>query len=319
MKHVEDHHPETFSCTKCNHGFLSKSELDNHTKNVHLSLSSNSPSQSSEEQLNCDKCESVFISLPNLNRHVEQVHVSKAKAKNTLLLGDSNSKYQNPRLIEKVLGGKGLFTPGCVSPRTGRAYCSTREWPNSRFPDNNLEDKVIEQLAVREHSNLVFGAPCNDISNIGDMHDTSEQYRLAVKSSENCIKIAEKALREYPRLEKVVIPERLPRADHLSDLSEYANFALRTLADKSKLRRRIVVAPMESLYFRTEEEMAKIFGSPNSDMFDGIHPKGKLGKKLYNACLISAIKLAGIAPVRESVQLEEAAVTPTSNMFEGLN
>ena len=53
----------------------------------------------------------------------------------------------------------------------------------------------------------------------------SERYRLAVKSSENCISIAEEALRVFPMLEKVLIHERLPRADSLADLSEYSNFA----------------------------------------------------------------------------------------------
>ena len=177
-------------------GFQSKIELDKHTKDVYTQKDSHIPAtQRSETLFNCDKCKNVFTSSVNLNRHVNQDHVSKAKVKNTLLLGDSNSKYQNPRLIEKVLGGKGLFTRGCVRPRTGRAYCSSRDWPNSHFPDNNLEEKVLEQLAMREHSHLIFGAPCNDISNIGDIQDTYEKQRLAVKSSENCIKIAEKALR----------------------------------------------------------------------------------------------------------------------------
>ena len=159
----------------------------------------------------------------------------------------------------------------------------------------------------------------NDISSIGDIQDISEKHRLAIKSSENCIKIAEKALREFPKLEKVVIPERLPRADHLLDLSEYSNFALRLLAEKSKQSRRIVVTPMESLYFTTKEEMYKIFGSSCTGTFDGIHPKGKSGPQLYNKCHISAVRRAGIATVRERVQVQVAAVTPTSNMFEGLN
>ena len=85
-----------------------------------------------------------------------------------------------------------------MQPRTGRAYCSSRDGPNARFPANNLEDKVMEQMAVREHSLLVFRAPCNDISNITDIRDISEKHRLAVKTSENCIAIAEKALRKFP-------------------------------------------------------------------------------------------------------------------------
>ena len=304
MKHIEDHHPETFTCNKCDHGFKSKEELNIHIGNIHKEANPNPAFGHSQHNFDCDKCNNEFTSEVNLNKHVTQMHVSKAKVKNTLLLGDSNTKYQNPRIIEKALGGRGLFTPGSVKPRTGRAYCSSKDWPNSRFPNNNLEDKVMEHLATREHSHLIFGAPCNDISNIGDIQDISEKHRLAIKSSENCIKIAEKALREFPKLEKVVIPERLPRADHLSDQSEYSNFALRSLAEKSKLSRRIVVTPMESLYFTTEEEMYKIFGSSRTGTFYGIHPKVKSGPQLYNKCHISAVRRAGIS---------------TSNMFEGLN
>ena len=147
----------------------------------------------------------------------------------------------------------------------------------------------------------------------------AEKHRLAIKSSKNCISIAEKALREFPKLEKVIITERLPRADHLSDLSEYSNFALRQLAEKSDLSKRIVVAPMESMYFTTEEELTKIFGSPYSSNFDGIHPKGKHGRKLYNNSLISALRTAGVSTASERVQGREAEVTPTNNMFGVLN
>ena len=152
--------------------FPSKSDLDNHTKNVH------DGSQTLEAHFRCDKCDQIFTSMVNLTTHVTRAHVSKKKMKNTLLIGDSLTKYQNPRLIEKALGRKTLYTPGSVNPRTGRAYCSTQDWPNSRFPQNNLEDKVLEQLAVREHSHLLFGAPCNDITNIGDAQDNSEKHIL---------------------------------------------------------------------------------------------------------------------------------------------
>ena len=61
----------------------------------------------------------------------------------------------------------------------------------------------MEQMGVREQSLLMFGAPCNDISNIGDIQDISEKHRLAVQSSANSIAIAEKALRHFPKLEKL--------------------------------------------------------------------------------------------------------------------
>ena len=275
----------------------------------------------------CDKCNKTFENQSELNIHVGNTHVSHANIKNTLLVADSHSKLQNPRLIEReALGGMGLFAPSFAQPRSGRAYCSTSDWPNSRFPENNLKDKVTELLSYREHSLLIFGAPGIDISNIDGLESQAEQYRLAVKSSENCIAISEQALKDFPKLEKVIIHERFPRSDHLADLSEYSNFALSSLADKSVLKNRISVVPMTELHFTTEERMIDIFGSPTSRPYDGIHLRSKLGSLLYNKCLISAIRTAGIevprrsrsrGSLKEQEQGQEAI--PTSNMFEMLN
>ena len=178
-------------------------------------------------------------------------------------------------------------------------------------------DKAIEQLGLRDHSYLIFGAPGNDISNIGEIQSQEEQYKLAIRSSENCIMIAERALKEFPNLEKVVIPERLPRADNLSDLSEFSNFALRSLARKSNLKSRIVVVQMESLHYTTEDEMEDIFGSSNTTAFDGVNPKGRFGAQLYNEGLIAAVRTAGIYNRRERVQREQGI--PTSNIYSQLN
>ena len=156
----------------------------------------------------CDKCNEIFASKNDLKRHTDNTHVSKMKFKNTLLVADSHSKYQNPRLIEReALGGQGLFAPSFMHPRSGRDYCSSQDWPNSYYHENNLKDKIPELLSSREHSLLIFGAPGNDISNIWSIESQSERYRLAVKSSENCITIAEEALRMFPLLEQVLIHE----------------------------------------------------------------------------------------------------------------
>ena len=179
-------------------------------------------------------------------------------------------------------------------------------------------DKAVEQLSLREHSFLIFGAPLNDISNIGEIQSTEEQYKLAIKSSENCIRVAERALREFPLLEKVVITERLPRADTLSDLSEFSNFALRSLAEKSKLKSRIVVVQMDCLQYTNDDEMEDIFGSTSSPAFDGVHLNGRLGGQLYNDCLVAAVWTANIYNRRERSQRRQQGI-PTSNMYSQLN
>ena len=273
--------------------------------------------RSSQETYICDKCEDQFTLENELESHIRETHITKAKVKNTLLLGDSNSKFQNPRLIEKALGGIGLFTPGVTHPRTGRAYCSTRDWPHARYPENNIMDKAVEQLSLREHSFLIFGAPLNDISNIGETQSTEEQYKLAIKSSENCIRVADITLKEFPMLEKVVITEHLPRADALSDLSEFSNFVLRSLVEKSKLKSRIIVAPMDYLQYTNDNEIEDIFGSTSSPAFDGVYLKGRLGGQLYNDCLVAAVRSADIYNRKERQQRQQGI--STSNRYSQLN
>ena len=85
---------------------------------------------------------------------------------------------------------------------------------------------------------------------------------------------------------------------------------------------------MTDLHYTSDDRMVEIFGSPNYKPYDGIHLRGKLGSLLYNKCLISAIKTAGIEmpsksrnrsfrKVQEQEQGKEAI--PTSNKFEWLN
>ena len=315
-KHIESKHTE--KCMVCQIEFTCKSDMENHVTSVHKKVKSTekhickkcSHEFYSNNELK-DHCNEIFASKKDLKRHTDNTHVSKMKFKNTLLVADSHSKYQNPRLIEReALGGQGLFAPS-------RAYCSSQDWPNSYYPENNLKDKIPELLSSREHSLLIFGAPGNDISNIGSIESQSERYRLAVKSSENCITIAEEALRMFPLLEQVLIHERLPRADSLSDLSEYANFALSSLVKKSELHNRISVVPMTALHFTTDDKMEDIFGSPTSQSFDGIHLKGRLGYQLYNDCLISAIKTAGISAPRRRRNLPEEQVAGVGKQAGG--
>ena len=81
-------------CKKCSHEFDSKNELSDHMTNVH---NTNNPPSLFE----CDKCNETFININELKSHTDKNHVSKMKFKNTLLVANSHSKYQNPRLIER--------------------------------------------------------------------------------------------------------------------------------------------------------------------------------------------------------------------------
>ena len=140
-KHIEDQHPEKHLPDRCPDDFPTISELKKDIINVQ------SVPPLAEQLLDtpkCKKCLEYFNGLFELKSHMKKVHILCDKCKrSTLLLGDSMSKYQNPRLIEKAMGGHGLFTPGCVNPRTSQANCSNKDWSNSCFLNNNLEEKVI--------------------------------------------------------------------------------------------------------------------------------------------------------------------------------
>ena len=120
-----------------------------------------------------------------------------------------------------------MFTPG-LRAREGRAYCSNKEWANARYPDNNITDMVPQLLnnSTRQYSNLILHASCNDISNLHDKNRNSQQV-LAEQSSINTIAAAaEKALTDFLSLESVLIMERPPQADNISELSEHTNNTL---------------------------------------------------------------------------------------------
>ena len=76
---------------------------------------------------------------------------------------------------------------------------------------------------------------------------------------------------------------------------------------------------MEDMHYNTEGEIEDIFGSASSHNFDGIHPKGRWGRQLYNDCLIAAVRTAGIATSRRRGQSQEEQAIPTSNSFSVLN
>jgi hypothetical protein len=242
---------------------------------------------------------------------------------NTLLVGDSHQKCLKPRVMEKMLNGGRLFAPGYTHPREGRAYCSTRDWPNSRYTDNSLEDKVPELLSTREFTNLIIQAPCNDITNIKNVQNSYQRNSLAEQSSLNTVAIVEKALTEFSYLERVLILERPPRVDGLEELSDFSNKILRGAVQNSRMRNRIVVRSLKSLQLTTEDRKVDIFGSPSSAKSDGVHMVGKLGRQLYTDSVITAVNESGLPGGRRTQgqegELYSWASVVTSNRFSVLS
>ena len=283
-------------------------------------------------QIKCDHCDVLTSTLSEMSIHEKTVHnpqmqsikSDEPKLKNTLLIGDSHIRSMNLKIIEKATGGK-LYTPGYLGGRRGRAYCSTRDWPEAMFPASNLTERVPQLLAGKERSHMVAGhgrvsgaapqervynnlilqASCNDISNLGDIGDQETQYTMAEQSSRNTLTVMEKALSVFPSLEKGVILLRPPRADVLYDLSEHANFSLRGMVEKSNLKSRITIASMEELHFDTQEKMIQVFGPNTSSRSYGIHMDGEQGKELFTHAIVSGIRSAGLNRRGQGVRREQ--------------
>ena len=140
---------------------------------------------------------------------------------------------------------------------------------------------------------------------------------MAVKTAIDTVAIVEKALKENPTLEKAIIVELPPRNDsvRLSELTEFCNFTLKSKAEQSKSHEQITIASLDTLYEYTCDQ---IFGRPSSDSYDGIHMKGKYGKKAYTNCILAAVESAGLRRPRR-FNTNTSYTLPTSNTFESLS
>ena len=291
MKHVEDHHKEKFNCNKCQFECYSQTTLKRHIEKNHKK------SQPSTNQAR--PAEVIDIEETEGDKIPEQTPGW------TLLVGDSHVKSVKTRAVEKALNHKEnrLRNPAFAKPKEGSAYTTTRFWPNARYPKNNLENKLPELLRQRPYKNAIVLTPSNNIKNIKDM-PKEEQDLLAVQTSLETLAIVEKAIHDFPSLEKAVLVELPPRADseRLSELVEFANFVLKSAVEKSKYRNKITIASLYSLYAQSEYD---IFGSSSSPRSDGIHMRGRRGSRLFTDCILNAVKSAGLG----------SATTPAVDAF----
>ena len=296
----------------------------------------------SEPTFNCTDCRYKCFTLSKLDRHIASKHERpNLEAAYTLFVGDSRVKSLKPRIVEKALGGGLLSVPGSLKVpelpqgrskgHPGRGYCSSRDWPHSKFPEASLEDRVPELLAARTFTNLVIQAPCNDISNIIKVQDRSKHQNLAALSAHNTLAVVERALRVTPSLKKVVILEQIPRADsdYLTGLAEHSNEVFRELVASSNHRNNITIASSQSLQCHTEQKILDLFGARDDARSDGIHLAGSHGRQLYTDFVLSSLKSAKLAtpprwsgarpaPRREGGQ-EEQGNWSTGNRFGPLS
>ena len=245
---------------------------------------------------------------------IEDNEVHEESSGWTLVLGDSHTKSIDMRKVEANLKGKKLSNPASSKPREASAYTTTKYWPNAKWPESNLEDRVPQLLSEKQYSNLIVLAPSNNIKNTEDMSE-DEQNKMGIATPCETLLVVEKALKDNPTLKKAIIVELPPRNDsyRLSDLTEFSNFVLKGAVEKSKYKNQISIATLDSMYDYSNKD---IFGSPNYFKYDGIHMHGKLGRKVYSSCILMALKSAGLTSSESSTIPNP---TPTHNQFSVLS
>ena len=235
-----------------------------------------------------------------------------------LIVGDSHTKSLNMRMLENALKDKRLSNPASAKPSEASAYTTTRYWPNAKYPDSNLEERIPKLLSERKYTNLIVLTPSNNIKNIEDLPE-DQQNQMAVDTPLETLGVVEKALKDNPTLKKVVIVELPPRADsnRLSELTEFSNFVLKGAVNKSKYKNKISIGALDTMFDYSERD---IFGSPNYYKYDGIHMYGKLGSKVYSNCVLTALESAGLTSLSGTLESSSAySPIPTSNRYSVLS
>ena len=195
---------KTFKCIECDHQEMIEDDLIRHMENKHIIISNQESSEpTNQDSHKCRMCDHSASSKELLRQHIQINHSKYVNLPNWFMIGDSHLNSVNPRMVEKATGGK-LFCPGSIHPKEGRAYCSTRQWPNAKFPHNNHTDMVPRLLSQRPFKGGIILSPGNDISNLAAL-DRNEQYTMAAQSARNMVGVAERALRDNSTLEKLVM------------------------------------------------------------------------------------------------------------------
>ena len=175
-----------------------------------------------------------------------------------------------------------------------RAYGSVYI-PENKFPEQNFWDVTARELRKRDYSWLILHGPSVDITQLrtrGLVPDVNNPFlRMeASRSSFNMIRIAENAVRAYPKLKEVLIIERYLRIDSMSELSEFSNSELHNILSRGcwSDKIRIVTHQRERLWGESERE---IYGSKElNHNFDGFHLRGSRGKLCFTNSLIEIIQ-----------------------------
>ena len=182
---------------------------------------------------------------------------------------------------------------------TAKAYCSDFD-SSARFPDKHFAAVVPEELAKKQYNLLILQSSSVDITNLKNIESNDPFLRQQVSTSSfNMIKIAERAIQNFPNVREVLILERAPRYDKMKELNKFSNAELHRFLNESQLKEQIKIG-LHILDF--DEEMRPfVYGTKvlNTN-YDGIHLRGPEGRTAFTRSFLHILYMAKVVKKNNS-------------------
>ena len=193
--------------------------------------------------------------------------------------------------IEKVTGAK-------IKKR--KAYGSVKA-SGQKFPDANFTDVVPQETLNQDVDFLVMQASSVDLTNLPA--DASEEYarQTALISSSNMVTAARTALRNNPKIKKVIVMQTTPRYDSKHNLNIYAQEKLEEAV--AKVQGDKIVVGKHTLACEDGGLRASRFGDVRKSQVDGIHLKGSSGRMAYTRSVGKIFAAAGLISPEDAAQV----------------
>ena len=213
--------------------------------------------------------------------------------------------------ISNVMDKKKFERECDIDLKMVKAYCIDEE-DKARYKESNFKAVVPQVLAEDETDILILQTGSIEITdlNIDEAFKSTpenlskykkEWFKKIEEDSTKLIDIAEAALAQDEKIEKVVIMKRLPRFDDVpgapdelstirSDLSEYGNSVYDQLLLKRGRPGKIQIVDIDLKCSASNYLKHLIFGNPDDARNDGVHLRGKSAGRHFTYRAIQVIK-----------------------------
>ena len=160
-----------------------------------------------------------------------------------------------------------------------------------------------------------------DLTNLPE--DSSEEYarQTALVSSSNMITAAKTALRNNPKIKKVLVMQTTPRYDSKHNINKFAQEKL--VEAKVKAQDDRIVIGKHTLDCDSDGLRASRFGVMGKPMVDGVHLRGSSGMMAYTRSVGNILSAAGLisaevaAQVGKNLKIEMKKTGERWNQVEG--